>query len=86
MTIQSETSQESSQDNPHSKPQINPMGLDGFEFIEFSAPERGLLETTFTAMGFTKVAKHRSKDVELWRQGGINLISNYEEKSPAGNF
>jgi 4-hydroxyphenylpyruvate dioxygenase len=64
----------------------NPIGLDGFEFIEFSAPERGHLEKVFTAMGFTKVATHRSKDVDLWRQGGINLITNYEDKSPAGYF
>ena len=64
----------------------NPMGLDGFEFIEFSAPEKGMLEKIFTAMGFTKIARHRSKDVELWRQGGINLITNYESKSPAGHF
>lgn len=64
----------------------NPMGLDGFEFIEFSAPEKGHLEKVFTTMGFTKVARHRSKDVELWRQGGINLITNYEDKSPAGHF
>ncbi len=64
----------------------NPMGLDGFEFIEFSAPERGTLEKAFSAMGFEKIAKHRSKAVELWRQGGINLITNYEDKSPAGHF
>ncbi len=64
----------------------NPMGLDGFEFVEFSAPEKGLLEKQFLAMGFTKIARHRSKDVELWRQGGINLITNYESKSPAGHF
>ena len=64
----------------------NPMGLDGFEFVEFSAPERGVLEKTFLLMGFTKVARHRSKDVELWRQGGINLITNYETGSPAGHF
>ena len=64
----------------------NPMGLDGFEFIEFSAPQRGALETVFEPRGFIKIAKHRSKDVELWRQGGINLITNYEAKSPAGHF
>ncbi len=64
----------------------NPMGLDGFEFIEFSAPERGVLERTFEAMGFSKIAKHRSKNVDLWRQGGINLITNYETRSPAGHF
>jgi 4-hydroxyphenylpyruvate dioxygenase len=64
----------------------NPAGLDGFEFIEFSAPEKGVLEPVFETMGFTKVARHRSKDVELWRQGGINLITNYEPKSAAWYF
>ena len=64
----------------------NPAGLDGFEFIEFSAPEKGMLEPVFETMGFSKVARHRSKDVELWRQGGINLITNYEPKSPAWYF
>jgi 4-hydroxyphenylpyruvate dioxygenase len=64
----------------------NPAGLDGFEFIEFSAPEKGVLEPVFETMGFTKVARHRSKDVELWRQGGINLITNYEPNSAAWYF
>ena len=64
----------------------NPAGLDGFEFIEFSAPEKGQLEPVFEAMGFTKVARHRSKDVELWRQGGINIIANYEPNSPAAYY
>jgi 4-hydroxyphenylpyruvate dioxygenase len=61
----------------------NPMGLCGFEFVEFTAPEKGLLETTFETLGFTKVARHRSKDVELWRQGDINFITNYEKNCPA---
>jgi len=64
----------------------NPLGLDGFEFVEFSAPEKGGLEPVFTAMGFTLIARHRSKDVQLWRQGGINLIANYEPRSPAAYF
>ncbi|QQN73005.1 4-hydroxyphenylpyruvate dioxygenase [Croceicoccus sp. YJ47] len=64
----------------------NPIGLDGFEFVEFSAPEKGMLEPVFEAMGFTKVARHRSKDVELWRQGEINLVTNYEPRSPAWFF
>jgi 4-hydroxyphenylpyruvate dioxygenase len=64
----------------------NPIGLDGFEFIEFCAPEKGTLENVFETIGFTKVAEHRSKDVHLWRQGGINLIANYEPKSPAAYF
>ncbi|MEL6285965.1 MAG: 4-hydroxyphenylpyruvate dioxygenase [Pseudomonadota bacterium] len=64
----------------------NPAGLDGFEFIEFSAPEKGIIEAAFETMGFTNVARHRSKDVHLWRQGGINLITNYEPKSAAWYF
>jgi 4-hydroxyphenylpyruvate dioxygenase len=64
----------------------NPIGLDGFEFVEFSAPDKGVLEPAFEAMGFSQVARHRSKDVELWRQGEINFITNYEPRSPAWYF
>ncbi|MGF1544557.1 MAG: 4-hydroxyphenylpyruvate dioxygenase [Parvularculaceae bacterium] len=64
----------------------NPAGLDGFEFIEFCAPEKGALEPVFEKIGFTKVARHRSKDAELWRQGGINIITNYEPRSAAWFF
>ena len=64
----------------------NPLGLDGFEFIEFSAPQPGLIEPVLAATGFTLVAHHRSKAVHLWRQGGINLLVNYEARSPAAYF
>lgn len=64
----------------------NPMGLNGFEFVEFAAAERGILEPIFEMLGFTQVAKHRSKDVDLWRQGDINFITNYEKNSPASYF
>ena len=64
----------------------NPLGLDGFEFIEFCAPQKGLIEPVFEAMSFTRVAQHRSKDVHLWRQGEINLIVNYEPRSHAAYF
>ncbi len=64
----------------------NPLGLDGFEFVEFCSPDKGLLEPIFKTMGFARIARHRSKDVELWRQGGINLIANYEPRSPASYF
>jgi len=64
----------------------NPAGLDGFEFVEFSAPEKGVLEPVFESMGFSRVARHRSKQVELWRQGSINLITNYEPNSAAWYF
>ena len=61
----------------------NPMGLDGFEFVEFGALSRGILEPVFEVAGFTQIARHRSKDVDLWRQGGVNFIINYEPRSTA---
>lgn len=64
----------------------NPVGLDGFEFVEFCAPKEGVLEPVLTMAGFSHVATHRSKNVRLWRQGGINLIINYEPKSAAWYF
>lgn len=64
----------------------NPMGLMGFEFIELASPTPGVLEPVFQILGFTKVATHRSKDVHLYRQGGINLILNNEPKSIASYF
>ena len=64
----------------------NPMGLCGFEFVEFASPTPGVLEPVFEAMGFTKVAQHRSKAVTLYRQGGINFIVNSEPHSAASYF
>ena len=64
----------------------NPMGLCGFEFVEFASPTPGVLEPLFQNMGFTRVARHRSKDVELWRQGDINFIVNREPRSLAAYF
>ena len=64
----------------------NPMGLMGFEFVEFASPTPGLLEPIFEKLGFTKVAVHRSKDVVLYRQGDINFIVNNEPKSAAAYF
>ena len=64
----------------------NPMGLMGFEFVEFAAPVPNTLEPLFERMGFTLVARHRSKDVVLFRQGDINFIVNREPRSIAGYF
>jgi 4-hydroxyphenylpyruvate dioxygenase len=64
----------------------NPMGLMGFEFVEFASPTANQLEPLFEKMGFSLVASHRSKDVVLYRQGDINLIINREPRSPAGYF
>lgn len=64
----------------------NPMGLMGFEFVEFASPTPHVLEPLFEKMGFSLVARHRSKDVLLYRQGDINFIVNREPKSLAGYF
>jgi 4-hydroxyphenylpyruvate dioxygenase len=64
----------------------NPMGLMGFEFVEFAAPVANTLEPIFEKLGFTLVARHRSKDVVLYRQGDINFIVNREPKSAAAYF
>lgn len=64
----------------------NPMGLCGFEFVEFASTEPGVLEPVFEMIGFTKVAEHRSKDVHLYRQGDINFLINYEIGSNAYYF
>ncbi len=64
----------------------NPMGLMGFEFVEFAAPTNNVIEPAFEKMGFTRVAEHRSKDVSLYRQGDINFIVNREPKSVAWYF
>ena len=64
----------------------NPMGLQGFEFVEFASPVPGLIEPYLAMLGFTLVARHRSKDVLLYRQGGINFIVDREPRSLAGYF
>jgi len=64
----------------------NPMGLMGFEFVEFASPEPNVIEPMLQRLGFTEVARHRSKDVVLYRQGEINFIVNREPKSAAWYF
>lgn len=64
----------------------NAIGLDGFEFVEFSSPEKGILEHAFESMGFSAVARHRSKEVTLYRQNDINFIINHEPGSHAAHF
>ena len=72
----------------NSRPLIdgNPMGLDGFEFVEFAAPDTAPLEAVFYQLGFEAVARHRSKDVTLFRQGDINFIVNRDHRSQAAFF
>ena len=64
----------------------NPMGTDGFEFVEYTAPDSELLDDLFKNMGFVAVARHRSKRVVLYRQGDVNFIVNHEPDSFARAF
>jgi len=64
----------------------NPMGTDGFEFIEYAAPDPKAMGELFERMGFRPIARHRHKDVVLYRQGGINFIVNAEPDSFAQRF
>ncbi len=64
----------------------NPMGTDGFEFVEYTALNSKALGELFVQMGFTAVARHRSKHVLLYRQGDINFIVNHEAGSFARAF
>ena len=62
---------------PHNAPRAviskdNPAGTDGFEFVEFAHPDPDALRETFRQMGYTHVANHRSKAVELWQQGDVS--------------
>jgi 4-hydroxyphenylpyruvate dioxygenase len=64
----------------------NPLGTDGFEFVEFTSPDPVALGKVFEAMGFTAVARHRSKDVLRYKQGGVDFILNMEPNGQAAQF
>jgi 4-hydroxyphenylpyruvate dioxygenase len=64
----------------------NPMGTDGFEFVEYTAPDIELLRALFTRMGFPEVARHKSKNVTLHKQGDCNFIINAEPGSYAEQY
>jgi 4-hydroxyphenylpyruvate dioxygenase len=69
-----------------SAPWDNPMGTDGFEFIEYAAPDPKAMGALFERMGFKAIARHRHKNVTLYRQGEINFIINGEPDSFAQRF
>ena len=64
----------------------NPAGTDGFEFVEYAAPEPAALARLFESLGFAAVARHRSKAVTLYRWGDVNFIINAEPASFAQSF
>ncbi|WP_112322064.1 4-hydroxyphenylpyruvate dioxygenase [Oceanibium sediminis] len=76
---------------PHDAPKAkitekNVAGTDGFEFVEFAHPEAGKLEALFEKMGYSEVARHKTKDISLYRQGDINYIVNREPNTHAARF
>ncbi len=64
----------------------NPIGTDGFEFVEYTAPDVAQLHVFFEQMGFRAVGRHRSKAVTLYRQGQVNFIVNAEPGSHGARF
>jgi len=64
----------------------NPLGTDGFEFVEFTSPDPKMLATQFEHMGFAAVARHRSKNVLRFKQGDINFILNMEPSGQPAQF
>ncbi len=64
----------------------NPAGTDGFEFVEYAAPDPRAMGELFERLGFRAIARHRHKDVVLYRQGGVNFIVNAEPDSFAQRF
>ncbi|WP_019959672.1 4-hydroxyphenylpyruvate dioxygenase [Woodsholea maritima] len=64
----------------------NPLGTDGFEFVEYTSPEPEKLEALFTALGFNKVGKHKTKDIVRYAQGDITFLINRETEGQAAEF
>jgi 4-hydroxyphenylpyruvate dioxygenase len=64
----------------------NPLGVEAFDFAEFAAPDAALLHDLFPKLGFTAVAKHKSKNITLYRQGTIDFLVNEEPDSFAAKF
>jgi 4-hydroxyphenylpyruvate dioxygenase len=76
---------------PHNAPKaridsVNVAGTDGFEFVEFAHPTPSELDTLFRAMGYVEVARHKTKNISLYRQGDINYVLNREPDSHAARF
>ena len=69
-----------------SEREMNPMGTDGFELVEFAAPDGAALEETFERLGFVPVARHRRRAVTLYRQGCINFLVNRDPDGFAADF
>jgi len=64
----------------------NPLGTDGFEFVEYTSPEPEKLDKLFTLLGFTAVAKHKTRNILRYKQGDITFLVNREKTGQAADF
>jgi 4-hydroxyphenylpyruvate dioxygenase len=64
----------------------NPIGTDGFAFVEYTSPDPKALAALFTNLGFTAVGTHKRADVTHYRQGNIHFFLNNEPTGPAAEF
>lgn len=64
----------------------NPLGTDGFEFVEYTSNEPEALDALFRKLGFIPVAKHKSKDITHYKQGDTNFLINKETTGQAAEF
>ena len=64
----------------------NPLGLDGFEFVEFTSPDPARMKALIEQMGFTAYSRHKTKDVVRYKQGRINLLVNQEQAGQVAEF
>lgn len=76
---------------PHDAPaavisEQNPMGTDGFEFVEYAHPEPEKLHALFRLMGFTAVARHKTKAITVYRQGDVNYLVNEQPGTHGYDF
>src|SRR5262249_60747006 len=76
---------------PHDAPPAiisadNPMGTDGFEFVEFAHPAPERLHALFKLMGFAPVARHKTRKITVYRQGDVNYLGNEEPGAPGFKF
>ncbi|MGB0935705.1 MAG: 4-hydroxyphenylpyruvate dioxygenase [Alphaproteobacteria bacterium] len=67
-------------------PSSNPIGTDGFEFVEYAAADPSTLQRLFDQLGFAPVARHRTKNILRYNQGNVNFIINAEPNSHAAGF
>jgi 4-hydroxyphenylpyruvate dioxygenase len=64
----------------------NPLGLDGFAFVEFTSPDPDTMTGLLECLGFTAASKHPTKDIVRYKQGGIDLLVNREPAGQAAEF